>query len=174
MIFPFESLISFKTAFNLSSNSPRYLAPAIKAPKSSSNMVLSFKEKGTSPLKILHAKPSTIAVFPTPGSPIKTGLFFVFLERIWITLLISSSLPITGSIFPLATSKVKSLPYLVNTSYFSSGFWSSTLELPLISLIADSTFFFSKFGTFNNWFKTVCLVSKIARIKCSTLINLSS
>jgi hypothetical protein len=35
-----------------------------------------------------------MAVFPTPGSPIKTGLFFVRLERIWITRRISSSRPI--------------------------------------------------------------------------------
>ena len=30
----------------------------------------------------LRTYPSEIAVFPTPGSPISTGLFFVLLERI--------------------------------------------------------------------------------------------
>ena len=36
MIFPSAFLISFKTAFNLSSNSPRNFAPATSEPKSSS------------------------------------------------------------------------------------------------------------------------------------------
>ncbi len=31
---------------------------------------------GTFPFAILIAKPCAIAVFPTPGSPIKQGLFF--------------------------------------------------------------------------------------------------
>jgi hypothetical protein len=43
---------------------------------------LSFKFSGTSPLIILWAIPSAIAVLPTPGSPIKIGLFFVLLVRI--------------------------------------------------------------------------------------------
>ena len=47
---------------------------------------------------------------PTPGSPIRQGLFLLLRERIWITLLISSSLPITGSILPCFASSVKSLP----------------------------------------------------------------
>jgi hypothetical protein len=46
-----------------------------------------------------HAKPSTTAVFPTPGNPIKTGLFLVLRERISMTRRISSSRPMMGSIF---------------------------------------------------------------------------
>ena len=68
---------SFNTAFKRSSNSPRYLAPAIKAPISKESTRLFFKPSGTSPLTIRCAKPSTIAVLPTPGSPINTGLFLV-------------------------------------------------------------------------------------------------
>jgi hypothetical protein len=37
---------------------------------------------GTSPLEIRCASPSAIAVFPTPGSPIRQGLFFVRLPKI--------------------------------------------------------------------------------------------
>lgn len=37
---------------------------------------LAFSDCGTSFLKILCARPSTIAVLPTPGSPISTGLFY--------------------------------------------------------------------------------------------------
>ena len=68
---------SLRTAFKRSSNSPRYFAPATKAAMSSDKTRLFFNESGTSPLTIRCAKPSTIAVLPTPGSPIKTGLFFV-------------------------------------------------------------------------------------------------
>jgi len=46
---------------------------------------------------ILSASPSAIADFPTPGSPIRTGLFFFLLARICETLSISSSLPTIGS-----------------------------------------------------------------------------
>ena len=107
--FPSPFLISFKSIFTLSSNSPRYLVPAIIAPKSRLITSLSFKLSGTSPLTILWAKPSTIAVLPTPGSPIKTGLFLVLLDKICISLLISSSLPTTGSSFPFLARLVKFL-----------------------------------------------------------------
>ena len=116
IILPSCSLTSFNTAFNLSSNSPRYLAPATKLVRSNSNTVLSFKLSGTSPRTIRWANASTIAVLPTPGSPINTGLFFVFLDNILITFLISSSRPITGSILPLRAASTKSRPYFSNTS----------------------------------------------------------
>ena len=44
---------------------------------SSEKIVLSRRPSGTSPRTIRWARPSTIAVLPTPGSPISTGLFFV-------------------------------------------------------------------------------------------------
>ncbi len=115
MISPSESLIFFKTAFSRSSNSPRYLAPATNAPISNSQIILFFKVSGTSPLTILEASPSTIAVFPTPGSPIKTGLFFVLRDKILVILRISSSRPITGSTLPSTTLLTISRPYFSNT-----------------------------------------------------------
>ena len=119
---PSASSISFNTAFNLSSNSPRYFAPATSADKSSSKIVLSSNESGTSRRTIRCASPSTIAVLPTPGSPINTGLFLRFLLNIRIVLRISSSRPMTGSMFPFRTSSTKSRPYFCNTSYCTSGF----------------------------------------------------
>ena len=116
MIFPFDSSTSFKTPFILSSNSPLYLAPATKAPISRENIFLFFKLSGTSPFKILWASPSTIAVLPTPGSPIKIGSFFVLLEIICIALLISESLPMIGSILPSLASSTKSFAYFSKTS----------------------------------------------------------
>ncbi|MNN26567.1 hypothetical protein D3C81_1400740 [compost metagenome] len=77
MISPSCLAKSFKTAFKRSSNSPRYLAPASNEPKSNDKTRLLFKPSGTSPFTIRCAKPSTIAVLPTPGSPMSTGLFFV-------------------------------------------------------------------------------------------------
>jgi hypothetical protein len=87
---------SFKTALRRSSNSPRYFAPAISAPMSSAISFLSFRLSGTSPLTMRSARPSAMAVLPTPGSPIRTGLFLVRRDRTWIVRRISSSRPMTG------------------------------------------------------------------------------
>ena len=81
-IFPSAFSTSSNTARRRSSNSPRYLAPATKAPMSSVRSATSFRVSGTSPCNILFASPSTTAVFPTPGSPIRTGLFFVLRHNI--------------------------------------------------------------------------------------------
>ena len=77
MIEPSAAVTSFSTAFSRSSNSPRYFAPAISEPMSSASSFLSFRLSGTSPLTMRRARPSTMAVLPTPGSPISTGLFLV-------------------------------------------------------------------------------------------------
>ena len=95
-ISPSAAAISCSTAFRRSSNSPRNLAPAIMAPKSRDMRRLSRKVSGTSPLTMRWARPSTIAVLPTPGSPIRTGLFLVRRERTWMVRRISSSRPTTG------------------------------------------------------------------------------
>src|SRR5437588_4240577 len=70
----------------------------------------SRRDSGTSLETIRCASPSTIAVLPTPGSPISTGLFFVLLESTWITRRISSSRPITGSSLPCSALSVRSRP----------------------------------------------------------------
>ena len=62
-------------------------------------------------LAIFKASPWAIAVLPTPGSPINTGLFFVLRDKTLVILLISSSLPITGSILPALASSMMFLPY---------------------------------------------------------------
>jgi len=50
---------------------------------------------------IRWARPSAIAVLPTPGSPMSAGLFFVRRDRIWMTRSISFSRPMTGSSLPM-------------------------------------------------------------------------
>ena len=110
MILPSLLFTSFITAFSRSSNSPRYFAPAINAPRSS-EISRTRSVSGTSPCTIRFARPSTMAVLPTPGSPINTGLFFVRRQRIRITRRISSSRPITGSIFPSSACFTRSTPY---------------------------------------------------------------
>ena len=49
---------------------------------------------------ILRARPSAIAVLPTPGSPTSSGLFFWRRHRTWIVRCTSASRPISGSILP--------------------------------------------------------------------------
>ena len=114
MMFPSDFVTSLITDFRRSSNSPLYLAPATSAPISSENSCLFFKFSGTSPRRIRCASPSTIAVLPVPGSPIRIGLFFVRRLRICNTRRISSSRPITGSSFPLRAASIRLMAYLFN------------------------------------------------------------
>mmetsp|Transcript_13533 Transcript_13533/g.29714 ORF Transcript_13533/g.29714 Transcript_13533/m.29714 type:complete len:240 (-) Transcript_13533:1270-1989(-) len=71
-----ESITSLTMFLSRSSNSPLYLVPDSSIPKSSSMMRLPWSSSGTSPLAIRYARPSAMAVLPTPGSPMRTGLFF--------------------------------------------------------------------------------------------------
>ena len=75
---------------------------------------------------IRWASPSAIAVLPTPGSPIRTGLFLVRRESTWMTRRISSSRPITGSSLPRRAASVRSRPYFSRAWYFASGLASVT------------------------------------------------
>ena len=132
MIFPAASVTSFRTAFRRSSNSPRNFAPAISAPRSRAMTRLSLRSSGTSPRTMRCASPSAIAVLPTPGSPISTGLFFVRRESTCITRRISSSRPMTGSSLPCRASSVRSRPYFSSAWYLSSGLGSVTRCPPRI------------------------------------------
>ena len=127
MISPSDLVTSPTTAFKRSSNSPLYLAPATKAPISKEKICFDFKFSGTSPRTIRWASPSAIAVLPTPGSPIKIGLFFVRRLRIWSTRRISSSRPITGSNLPLRARSFRLIAYFPSASYVSSADWLVTL-----------------------------------------------
>ena len=111
---------SSSTALRRSSNSPRYFAPATSAPISREYSFLFFRFSGTSPRTIRCARPSTMAVLPTPGSPIITGLFLDFRDRMRMECRISSSLPITGSSLLSRASCVRSTPYLFMASYVPS------------------------------------------------------
>jgi hypothetical protein len=64
-----ERALSALPGAHLSSNCPRCEVPATSAAMSKLTTRLSMSERGTSPLTIRCARPSTIAVFPTPGSP---------------------------------------------------------------------------------------------------------
>ncbi len=78
------SSTSFKIFFKRSSKSPLNLAPAMSWPRSRATTRLFLMLSGTSPLTIRCARPSNIAVLPTPAAPISTGLFFVLRESICI------------------------------------------------------------------------------------------
>ncbi len=110
-IWPSDSCTSLSTALSRSSNSPRYLAPAISEPRSRAISRLSRSPVGTSPLTMRCANPSTMAVLPTPASPTSTGLFLVRRESTWMTRRISSSRPMTGSSLPLRARSVTSRAY---------------------------------------------------------------
>ena len=131
--------ISVSTLFSRSSNSPRYFAPASSAPRSSESTRFLFKPSGTSSLTIRWAKPSIIAVFPTPGAPINTGLFLVRLCRTCTVRLISPSRPMTGSSLPSLASAVRSTAYFSSDWRCASAFGSDTCSPPRDCKIALST-----------------------------------
>ena len=117
MISPAAAVTSVSTAFSRSSNSPRYFAPAISAPMSSASSFLSWiRLSGTSPLTMRSASPSAIAVLPTPGSPISTGLFLVRRLSTCMVRRISSSRPMIGSILPSRAASVRSRAYFFSAS----------------------------------------------------------
>ena len=70
-----EAWTSSMTARRRFSNSPFMLAPAWRSPMSSAQSWTSLRAGGTSPRAIRSANPSTTAVFPTPASPVRIGLF---------------------------------------------------------------------------------------------------
>ena len=67
MTSPLEDVTSSMTDFSRSSNSPRNLAPATSRPMSSAITRLLCSESGTSSQMILLARPSAMAVLPTPA-----------------------------------------------------------------------------------------------------------
>ena len=82
-----------------------------------------------------------MAVLPTPGSPINSGLFLVLRDKICNTRLISSSRPITGSSLPFFASSLRLRAYLFNALKVSSPldevtFWP--LRMPSIPVFNPS------------------------------------
>ena len=118
---------SSMTCFSRHSNSPRYFVPATISERSIDMIRLSRIANGTSPRAILRARPSTTAVFPTPGSPTRHGLFFVLRFRMLTSLSISVSRPITGSIFHSRAFSVRSCPKKSSAGVFESVFLSCGL-----------------------------------------------
>ena len=104
--FSFSSLMMVRIR---SSNCPLYFVPATTVDISRDTILLSKRIRDTLRLIIRSASPSTMALFPTPGSPINTGLFF-FRDRIWAMRSISFSRPTTGSSFPSLAALVISVP----------------------------------------------------------------
>src|SRR5207247_761649 len=101
---------SFMTALMRSSNCPRYLVPATIIARSRTTMRRSRSSSGTLESTTIWARPSTMAVLPTPASPKRTGLFLVRRDRTWVTRSISFCRPMTGSSLPWRASSVRSRP----------------------------------------------------------------
>ena len=111
MISPLAAVTSLMTPLRRSSNSPLYLAPAMSAAISSTKMRLVLRFSGTSPLTMRQAMPSTMAVLPTPASPMRMGLFFLRRDRMCSTRRISSSRPIMGSRLPFSARSLRLIAY---------------------------------------------------------------
>ena len=132
--------------FTRCSKSPRYLVPATTDAISNEMIRFFAKTLDIEPSAILRAMPSTIADFPTPGSPMSMGLFFFLLPRISISLEISRSRPTTGSSLPSAAALVRSMPnsQMSFTGSFFGACSASLTSSPssLVSLCLSSIPFF--------------------------------
>ena len=148
MVRPSSLAMSVSTAFNRSSNSPRYFAPASSNAMSRTSSRLPLSDSGTSSLTMRCARPSTMAVLPTPGSPISTGLFLVRRCRIWIVRRISSSRPITGSSLPCCARSVRSIVYFLSASRCDSASAESTEVPPRTLSMADISAVFARPASF--------------------------
>ena len=94
--------------------------PATMRARSRVMTFLSRRISGTLPEAISWARPSTMAVLPTPASPMRTGLFLVRRQRICTTRSISFFRPITGSSSFLRASSVRSRPKALRAGVFWS------------------------------------------------------
>ena len=112
------------------------LGPGDHGPQVEGDDPLVLERLGTSPSTIRPARPSTMAVLPTPGSPISTGLFLVRRDSTWTTRRTSSSRPITGSSLPWRAISVRSRPKRSSAWYLASGSWSVTFLPPRTSVRA--------------------------------------
>ncbi len=101
-------LTSSRMRLTRPSNSPRYFVPATSGPSDSARTRLPRNAGGALPLAMRWARPSTMAVFPTPGSPTRQGLFLLRRARIEMMRSISRSRPMTGSSLPSRASSVRS------------------------------------------------------------------
>ena len=104
-----------------SSNCPRYFVPATTDVISSEMTRLLNNAGEVLCLTISCAKPSTMALLPTPGSPMRMGLFFFRRPRISVTRIISRSRPTTGSSLPSDAAFVRSIPKLSSAGVLPAG-----------------------------------------------------
>ena len=125
-------------ALSRSSNWPRYFVPATMEAMSRLTTRLLSSTCGMFFSTIFWARPSTMAVFPMPGSPIRTGLFFLRRLRICTTRSISFSRPITGSSLPSRARLVRSLPKWSRNGVLLLSFWAPTLSPPRNTLLISS------------------------------------
>ena len=84
--------------------------------------------RGTLPSWMRRARPSAMAVLPTPGSPTRSGLFLRRRHRTWIARSTSESRPTSGSILPSAARWTRSVVNCSSGRVMAGS--SSTLSSP--------------------------------------------
>jgi hypothetical protein len=171
----------FSTPFRRCSKSPRYFVPASRAPMSRQYTVALARISGTRPSIMWRARPSAIAVLPTPASPTSNGLFLRRRQSVWITRSSSLSRPISGSIFPVSASWFKfwvkfssAPPFSCVSVSVSAG--SSLLLRPCGVLVmpCEMKFTTSRRETFWRWRKNTACESFSPKIATRTLAPVTS
>ena len=106
-----------------SSNCPRYFVPATTLARSSTTRRFFQRVRLMRWPTMRCARPSTMALLPTPGSPMRMGLFFLRRFSICARRSISFSRPTTGSSSPSAAICVRSVPKLSSAGVLLSCFF---------------------------------------------------
>ena len=117
-IVSFDAVTSSITDLRRSSNSPRYFVSATSIPSSSASSFFPCSRFGTLPSAIACARPSAIAVLPTPGSPRRTGFGFRRRTRICMQRFTSSERPMSGSSSPSRARCVRSVEHSDRVVFF--------------------------------------------------------
>ena len=134
---------SFNSARMRSSNCPRYFVPATMAVMSRLTSRLPKSTGDVLRVAMSCANPSTMALLPTPGSPMRIGLFFLRRHNISVTRQISFSLPTTGSSLPSRAALVRSVEKLSITGVFPPTFLAvavvALLDVPELEALLGSS-----------------------------------
>mmetsp|Transcript_49773 Transcript_49773/g.123704 ORF Transcript_49773/g.123704 Transcript_49773/m.123704 type:complete len:376 (-) Transcript_49773:103-1230(-) len=117
-IVSFEAVTSSTTSLSRCSNWPRYLVSATNSPSSSASTRFPLSFSGTVSSTIACASPSAIAVLPTPGSPMSTGLFLRRRTRICMQRRTSAVRPTIGSSCPFLAFRVRSTEHCDSVVFF--------------------------------------------------------
>lgn len=100
---PSERLDSIGDSFGQFSGSPLALTPTDETPVLDTEVLAFFDTSNAQPSTAYETGPSAVLLFPAPNSPIDVKLFYLQQDGVSVDYLVSFSLPMAKSDFPIST-----------------------------------------------------------------------